>query len=414
MNIENRLSSVAALKSEFREQLLSIADWWATNTIDHDNGGFYGEVDVRNVAARSANKGIILNSRILWFFSEVAQETIDTKNHQTYIECATRAYHYIVAHFIDTDYGGVYWELDSQGQPISTKKQVYAHAFSIYALCAYFKLTQDQQALSHALNCFDLLEAKAVDRHQLGYLEAFARDWSAIDDWRLSDVDLNYPKSQNTHLHVLEAYTSLYSVHPTLQIKAALRYNIELFDKYMINRDNHHLRMFMDMQWKDYSPGFTYGHDIEASWLLAKALEALGDSEYAQRLSPTLIKIAEVTLNEAVGEQGQVLNSYDYASQQQSIEAVWWVQAEALVGFLFAFVSSRDDKYFSAAENLWGFIKQHQIDHDRGEWFWLADDALSNGEQHYKVGFWKCPYHNGRAMMDATRYLQQIELTAKL
>src|SRR5690606_27294555 len=197
----------------------------------------------------------------------------------------------------------------------NTKKQIYAQAFTVYALCAYYQLTQNAQALQLAQSCFELIERYGIDHKREGYLEAFTRDWGLIEDLRLSEKDLNYPKSQNTHLHILEAYTRLYQIDASPGVEAALRYNIEMFDKYMIDRNTHHLRMFMDLDWKDFSPGYTYGHDIEASWLIAQALESLGDEEYTKSLTPTLINIAEVTLNEGIGQRGQVLDSYDFSTQ---------------------------------------------------------------------------------------------------
>src|SRR5690606_6820360 len=183
--------------------------------------------------------------------------------------CADRAFNYLSTYFVDTEFGGFYWELDAAGKPINTKKQVYAQAFVIYALSSYYQLTHNNDALMLALNTFELVEEKAIDREREGYLEAFTREWGLIDDLRLSDKDLNYPKSQNTHLHILEAYTTLHQAHPAPEINAALKYNIAMFDKYMIDKNTHHLRMFMDLEWNDFSPGYTYGHDIEASWLIA-------------------------------------------------------------------------------------------------------------------------------------------------
>lgn len=394
---------LSGLQLEFRQELIAIADWWLKHTVDYEFGGFYGEVSADNSPVTNASKGIILNSRILWFFSEVALE-IDNPE---YRKTAKRAYDYIINFFFDKEHGGVYWELDSRGNAINTKKQVYAQAFTIYALTAYYKLTQDEQALAQALNCFDLLESKTIDREREGYLEAFTRTWGTIDDLRLSEKDLNFPKSQNTHLHVLEAYTTLHLIHPTAEINKALRYNIELFDKHMINKSTYHLRMFLDNDWKDFSPGYTYGHDIEASWLIAKALESLDDKSYTQALMPTLIKIAEATLTEGVGAHGQVIDAYDFKTKTQLPDIVWWVQAEALVGFLFAYSESHDYKYLSAAEGMWEFIKKYQIDNKNGEWFWLSSLDKPQTDPYYKVGFWKCPYHNGRAMMEASRYLKK-------
>lgn len=390
------------LQAEFKAELVRVADWWAAHTIDEAQGGFVGEVDDNNQVVEGASKGVILNARILWFFSETAQYI----DNPAYRACADRAYQYLLQFFRDSEHGGFYWELSATGQPINTKKQVYAQAFVIYALASYYQLTQNQAALDVALATFALVEEKAIDREREGYLEAFTREWGLIEDLRLSDKDLNYPKSQNTHLHVLEAYTRLAIVAPTAVVKNALRYNIEMFDKYMINRENYHLRMFLDLDWKDFSPGFTYGHDIEAAWLIAKALEALGDDDYTAKLTPDLLRVAETTAAEGVGEHGQVLDAYDFASKTISPDTVWWVQAEALVGFLYAYVTNGDEKYLALATAVWEFIKKHQMDLDKGEWFWLSTLDTHATVKNYKVGFWKCPYHNGRAMIEAALYLQ--------
>jgi mannobiose 2-epimerase len=406
MNVTSLSSQVTRLQFEFREELVAIADWWLTHVVDHERGGFYGEVSADNTPVKNASKGIILNSRILWFFSEAAREL----NSDEYRQAAKRAYDYIVNYFFDKEHGGVYWELDAQGNVINTKKQVYAQAFTIYAFTAYYQLTQDQTVLASALDCFNLLESKTIDRKNEGYLEAFTREWGVIDDVRLSEKDLNFPKSQNTHLHILEAYTTLNQIYPTPNIAAALRYNIDLFDKYIINKDTYHLRMFLDNDWNDHSPGFTYGHDIEASWLIAKALESLNDNDFTKTLMPMLIKITEVTLQEGIGEHGHVIDTYDFSTKTHSSDIVWWIQAEALVGFLFAYSQTQEKKYLNAAETIWEFIKKFQIDHKKGEWFWFADMGAAQAKDYYKVGFWKCPYHNGRAMMEAIRYLEEVRL----
>ena len=346
----------------------------------------------------------MLNTRILWFFSEVAA-VIDKP---AYRDAAVRAYDYLVDYFFDKELGGVYWELDAQGKPVNTKKQTYAQAFAVYALCSYYKLTGDEQAMAHALDCFALLEEKTIDRVNEGYFEAFTREWGKMDDVRLSDKDLNYPKSMNTHLHVLEAYTTLNKAKPSEQIKQALRYNIDCFDKYLINKDNGHLRMFLNETWEDFSPGYTYGHDIECSWLLSKALNSLNDSQVTQRMTPSIIKLADITLQEAMGEHGEVLDAFDFASGEKQTERVWWVQAEALVGFLNVYTLTRDERYLTVANNVWAFIKHYQRDSQHGEWLWLSTLDVDHGEEAYKVGFWKGPYHNGRAMLEAINFIKKI------
>ena len=389
------------LAAEFNAELIAIADWWVTHAIDHEYGGFYGEISATNEPLKNASKSIILNTRILWFFSEVAAEI----NNPAYTACAKRAYDYLLNNFFDTNHKGVYWELDALGNPINNRKQVYAQAFTIYALCAYYQLTQDQNALAHALNCFHLLEEKARDHEHDGYREAFTREWGTISDLRLSEKDLNYPKTQNTHLHILEAYSSLYKIHPTAEIHAALKYNIELFDRYMIDKNNYHLRMFLDNHWNDFSTSFTYGHDIEASWLIAKAVEILNDAEITKKIIPLVMRIAHTTVTQAIGEQGHVIDCFDFASQQHNADIVWWVQAEAIVGFMNAYALSGEKKYLHAAERVWHFVKLHFIDRQHGEWLWFSSLDKKTEPPQYKVGFWKCPYHNGRAMIEAVRYL---------
>ena len=396
---------LTALARSMRAELIAIADWWVAHTQDLEQGGFYGEVDAHNQPVKNASKGVILNARLLWFFSEAARATGNAR----YAACATRAFDYLLAYFYDAEQGGFYWELDAAGKPINTKKQIYAQGFVIYGLSAYHQLTQNPLALSHALDCFALIEQRGRDRAREGYLEAFTRDWKPIEDLRLSDKDLNYPKSQNTHLHVLEAYTSLYQIAPRAEIKAALRYNIHMFDKYMINRSNYHLRMFMDLDWQDFSPGFTYGHDIEAAWLIGRALDVLGDSDYRATLMPDLIRIAQTTLHEAIGPQGQVMDALDFASGNVSPDNVWWVQAEALVGFLYMYQETAQPAYLDAAESVWAFIANYQRDTQGGEWLWLSKLDKPGTQPDYKAGFWKCPYHNGRAMLEAEHYLLGLD-----
>lgn len=401
MNASSLSIHATQLQAECREELIAIANWWVNHTRDFELGGFYGEVQSDNVPDKQANKGVILNTRILWFFSEVA-EKIDNPEYKA---AADRAYFYLMNYFVDKEFGGVYWELDASGSVINTKKQIYAQAFAIYALCSYYKLNHNTEVLKQAMRLFELLEQHAIDHNNQGYLEAFSREWKSLDDLRLSEKDLNYPKSQNTHLHIMEAYTSLYELVSTTEVGTALRYNIEMFERYMIDRKTWHLRMFMDIQWQDFSPGFTYGHDIEAVWLIARALEILGDKDYYHKLFPDLLAIAKTNVKEGLAADGHVMDAYDFATQTVSSVSVWWVQAEALVGYLYIYSVTKDEQFYFAAENIWRFIKQHQIDSKNGEWFWLSNLDDQSLQPDYKVGFWKCPYHNGRAMMEVNRLL---------
>lgn len=384
-----------------RAHCATIARWWSDHAVD-PAGGFYGQINDDGSVETHANKGIILNTRILWFFSEAAV-FLDSA------ECkalASRAYQYLLEHFDDKVQGGVFWELDAKGQLVNGKKQTYAQSFAIYALSAYYKATGEKAALAKALSYFQLLEQHSWDQLQQGYLEAFSQHWHVIEDLRLSDKDLNYPKTMNTHLHVLEAYTALYLQHKTADVQQALLRLTRLFAERIVNSSNGHLRLFMDLDWVDHSPFYSYGHDIEASWLLWEALRALNEPQLVQQYQPLVLQMAEVALQQGVCDDGHLADEWHLSTQQQHQQSCWWIQAEALVGFLTAWRLTGDNRYFSAAEGVWAYIQREHIDAMGGEWHWLAASHPQRASQ-YKVGFWKGPYHSGRAMMEAALLLEQ-------
>jgi N-acyl-D-glucosamine 2-epimerase len=391
------------LISEFRKELHEIADWWLANAVDTENGGFIGEIGVDNQRVVDASKGVILNSRILWFFSEAALFS----GRDEYRDAAVRAWEYFREYFIDRENGGVYWELDAQGNCTENRKQIYAQAFAIYGLSAYYKLTGSEEAIVEADALFELIESRAHDDQQGGYLEAFGGAWQSLEDMRLSDKDLNSPKSMNTHLHILEAYTAFHLAKPSDKVARSIKRCLTYFDEKILNKETWHLRMFQQMDWADVSTSVSYGHDIEASWLIWEAVEALADEPLAEHFKPIVIAMAETILKQGVGANGEVLDAYNFETDTLLEERVWWVQAEAVVGFLSAHCMTDDKVFFEAFEESWSFIKQHQKDHINGEWHWLSTlDLPHKGD--CKVGFWKAPYHNGRAMMEVCKMLAKL------
>lgn len=387
-------------KGSFNE-LINIAEWWEHNCQDEVNGGFIGEVCADGRRNITANKGIILNARILWFFSEVA---IYTGNHQ-YRELANRVFEYIVAHFNDEKHGGALWEVDFRGNVVNDRKQTYAQCFCIYAFCAYFRLSGNETARTLSLQYFQLVQEHMMDQNHGGYIEALDREWQPVSDHRLSPKDLNYPKSMNTHLHVLEAFAALYNTFPTSQTEVALRYVIDIFEFKILDDKTYHLKLFFENNWVDRSQTWSFGHDIEASWLMWEAAEFLNDSDVLKRLKPKVIKIAEICLDEAIGDLGQVCDDFDLVSKHKSQHSEWWVQAEALVGFFNAYQLSGDIKLRDICEPIWQFIQDYHLDNINGEWHWFAELPQVANQQNYKVGFWKAPYHNGRAMMELSKRL---------
>jgi len=390
------------LASEFRAELLAIAEWWCARAIDYPRGGFVGEVSVEDVVRPSAGKGGIYTARLLWFFSEFSRFSGDTRYHAL----AARAHSYINRYLWDENYGGMYWQVDADGQVLNDHKQLYAQAFAIYGLSAYYRLCGDAEVLRQAMALFELIQSRALDTEAHGYIEAFTRDWSSRDDVRLSEQDLSAPKSLNTHLHILEAYTALYQVSPSMRVAKAIKHCLGFFREHIIDKEQGHLRMFLTRDWRDVSCSYSFGHDIETSWLMWEAVEALGDQALREQYRPLVLALAARVREQAIGNAGEVWDGYDFQHRTLIKARVWWVQAEALVGLLNAYQLSGDADYFQAFENVWAFIQRFQKDHERGEWYWFSSLDQNRGE--CKAGFWKGPYHNGRAMMEVYRRLSAM------
>lgn len=388
------------LIDEFSGELAAISAWWLKNSVDSVNGGFYGAIDNKNRVTPNASKGVIQNARILWYFSEAAHYTGDPNER----EMAQRAYQYFKNHFVDKDHGGVIWELDYLGNPSNTRKQIYAQAFAIYALSAYFQLTKDKESRDIALAIFDYIEHHGYDPKDFGYLEAFDRYWQPIDDFRLSAKDINCQKTMNTHLHIMEAYTALYFAKPNIKIKNALNNLIDLFFNHFIKPD-HHLGCFFDNQWNDLSHSQSYGHDIEFSWLLCKAAEAVNCADVKDRCYKLAISITNNCIDQGTSDHGGLIDGFDFKTNSPLPEFVWWVQAEALVGYLNAYSITGHQAHLNAFIRTWAFIKQHHIDKHYGEWRWLSSLDSSTRFDDHKCGFWKGPYHNGRSMIEVCRRL---------
>ena len=393
--------SVAALERE-RDR---IAAWWLAHGPDPAHGGFVGLIDADGRAHSGANKGIVMTTRILWFFSTLALQ----EDRADWRQAAERAYASLRDGFHDAAHGGVFWELAADGAVVADKKQSYAQAFAIYACVAWHRASGDAEPLDRAMQYFERLERRVRDRKHGGYLEALSRSWGTLYDLRLGAADMNAPKSANTHLHLLEAYTALQRATRSPLVEEALRHLVGLFFDRIAVTGRGPLGTFFDSRWNRLSELQSFGHEIEASWLLWDAVEALQDRRLSEHLFPLVLGLAEACLEHGIGPDGRLCEQRDPLGGQRADTSVWWVQAEALVGFLNAGRLSGEDRYRRAAEAVWRHIDARHIDHEGGEWFWWPPDEVGAGQLPYKAGFWKGPYHNGRAMIEAARHLAAME-----
>lgn len=397
----------AALFTQYRDELsaelANIMTYWGRYTVDDANGGFLGKIDNDNHFDAQAPKGSVLNARILWSFSAAYNHSPEP----AYLEMADRAYEYIVDHFIDHQLGGVYWTVDYQGKPLDKKKQVYAIAFTIYGLTEYYKAGKSETAKELAINLYHLLVNKSYDQERTGYYEAFTHDWQPIDDLRLSAKDANEKKTMNTHLHVLEAYANLYRIWPDSNLRRQIITLLHNFTDYFIDPGTHNLRLFFSEEWQSRSTLISYGHDIEAAWLLLWAAEVVDDAALVSILQKTAVNIADVT-QQGLDQDGGLWYELEPQGNKLIREKHWWVQAEAMIGFFNAYQVSGSERYATRSLESWNFVKEKIIDRQNGEWFWGVDAQGTVMPNEDKAGLWKCPYHNSRACIELINRINSV------
>ena len=378
--------------------------FWCGPALDQKNGGWMAWLSNDLKPDRTQPKGLIVNARILWAFSAAHQ----ARPESLYAKMAERAFDFLMNKFWDAQHGGAFWRLDDVGKMIDDSKKTYGQAFYIYALAEFHRAFGNQPALNRAQELFELIERHAHDAKFGGYLEVCNRDWSAAGaDARLSEKDMNEKKSMNNHLHVLEAYTNLYRVWREPCVAERLRELIDIFLARILDARTNHLQHFFNEQWEVRSDTYTFGHDIEASWLLCEAAEELGHATLLARVRIIALQMAGAVFNEGYGADGGLC--YE-GRDRQIIDAgrEGWPQAEALVGFLNAYQLSGNKTYFAAAEKTWKFIAEHLVDRVHGEWFWRIHPDGQPDNKLPKVSEWKGPYHATRACLETLKRLRGL------
>lgn len=379
--------------TELEEELTrDILPWWNERLLDPE-GGFFGRITGEGRLESDAPRGAVMHARILWTFSAAYR----LFGRPEYLAAATHAKRYLLDRFYDREFGGIYWSLNADGTPLDTKKQFYALGFAIYGLSEYARATGDGEALDYAVRLFESIETHSSDPVEGGYTEACTREWGETVDPRLSEKDAPERKTMNTHLHILEPYTNLHRVWPDERLKGRLRGLIELFmDR--IEQPSHHLGLFFDDSWRLRGGGISYGHDIEASWLLPEAALELGDGALAGRVKKHAENIALAALK-GMNPDGS-MNYHLHEGGRMDTERHWWVQAEAVVGQFWLWHYHGMDRMLEEAYRTWEYIRRRLLDRTGGEWWWSADENGIPNRDDDKAGQWKCPYHNGRMCME--------------
>lgn len=380
-----------------------ILPFWSGPALDPERGGWMPWLTNDLQPDRTKPRGLILNTRILWTFAAAWR----ARREPRFQELAGRALEWVMDRFWDAEQGGAFWQLDDRGRVVDDSKQAYGQAFYLYALAECHLAFDSPPALARARNVFELLERHLHDPAHGGYFEARPRDWSAAPvAAHVGGGELGAAKSMNTTLHLLEAFTTLYRAWPDARVAARLRELLQLFGERILESRTGHLHHYFSADWKVLSDSYTFGHDIEGSWLLCEAAEALGDATRVRQMERVALAIARAVLEEGLAADGGL--AYE-ARAGRIVDAgkEWWPQAEAVVGFLNAWQISRDSRFLEAARRVWDFIERHIVDRVHGDWFWRVTPEGQPDPRLPKVSEWKCPYHSARACLEAMRRLNK-------
>ncbi|MBN1894729.1 AGE family epimerase/isomerase [bacterium] len=381
-----------------------ILPFWMQYGPDERYGGFLGEISNDLTVRPDSPKSAVLATRILWTFSAAFRKSGDPR----FLPMAEKAIQTVENHFWDKINGGLYWWLDHQNKPLEDDKKIYAQAFAIYALTEHAEAAGSEKSLSLAKILFESIEEKACDAQGGGYFDFFNADWSPKGNASLADdTDMPAEKTMNTHLHLLEGYARLYTAWQDERLAARLGLLIDLHLEKILNPKTHHLMLFFDKNWNPISDKISYGHDIEASWLICEAAQALRDGGRIRAAEKAAAYMAAGVMSEAQDTDGGILNEGGPGGITDT-DKHWWPQAEAAVGFLNAYQLTGDEAFLDASMKTWRFIQEKLVDREFGEWFWKTNRQGLPDQVSPKVSPWKCPYHNGRACLEIMDRLDAI------
>jgi len=378
----------------------NIIPFW-NECADNVNGGFCGYIGHDMQKDMKSDKGVILHSRILWFYSSAYMLLKD----KALLAKADHAYEFLKKYCFDSENGGVYWAVTYEGQPSDDTKHTYNQAFAIYALSSYYEASNREEVLEKAYGLYYLIEEKCRDKD--GYLEAFDRKFRPASNEKLSENGVMATRTMNTLLHVMEAYTELYRVDGRACVRESLHEILDIFCTKIYNVEKGICEVFFDKDYNTLIDLESYGHDIEAAWLVDRAGQVLGEPEWEERLASVVTGLSHMAYEHAYDEEfGCFYNEREDAKIDK--QRIWWVQAEAVVGFCNAWEREPEKvEYLQAAEAIWEFILNHQVDKRSGEWFESVKEDGSVDESQGLVHAWKCPYHNGRMCIVMTRRLME-------
>ena len=368
---------------------------------DKENGGHYSSMNFDGAINRSERKSAVFVARLLWFLSEVHRVI----GHPEAAAQAARTKRFLLDRLEDQVSGGLFWSVTPQGQTLETEKHVYAQAFGIYALSACARAFADAEAAAAAQRIFRLVVERAFGAH--GFTESFDRSWRETPNHRMSPVSHPAPRTMNTHLHALEALALMARLDADPAPRAVLATLLRLVLDRFLSIDKTHSHSFLTERLVPLPGPISYGHDIEACWLIEAAADALADPRIKVEARTAVATLARATIAAGQMDDGSFILERQADGTLNSWR-IWWVQAEALVGIVNEAERSGVPGDWERAERLWRYISAHMRD-PAGDWYYRVGPTGAPDRTMPKVEPWKDPYHQARACLELIERAQRRE-----
>jgi mannose/cellobiose epimerase-like protein (N-acyl-D-glucosamine 2-epimerase family) len=385
----------------------NIVPFWYPQVIDEKNGGYQLNHDSNGTFQGPSDKALVTQARTVWFFSRLYNSGYGGPEH---LAAAEHGYAFLRDQLWDDEFGGFVWSVDATGQ-IATRphKHLYAQGFALYALTEFATASKKAEAAGLAAELFYLLEEKAHDATYGGYMEWFRRDWGPgpkTGTYMSTPID---GKLMNTHLHLLEPFTTYAELSGDDLVRERLIELILVQSNAVLRKE---LGACTDKYARDWTPlldpayaRVSYGHDIENVWLLIEACRAAGLPNGP--LTDLYRQLVDYALRYGFDhERGGFYDAGNFAQPADAKAKVWWVQAEGLVALLYMYELTGELKYWQAFVATYDWIEGQQVDWRHGDWH--ASVAPSGVASGAKANAWKSPYHNGRAVLKCLQILTQM------
>lgn len=400
---------VAGAKARLERILTeNLIPFWLEKGIDAENGGYRINHDAEGEFAGPHAKGIISQSRALYFFARLARSPYGKPKH---LEAARQGFEFLRDRMWDPEYGGFYWEVSYEGdEALKPNKHPFGQCYALYGLAEYMLASEDAEARNLALATFELVERHCRDRVNGGYFENFARDWSPLPDNEVGYLGVaGRTKTLNTHQHLLEAYAPYYRATISPAVREALAELIVISSVAEVNLEVGTVVHAFEPDWTFVPKGgefrSVYGADVENVWLVIEACDAihqpnaplLGMHEY----------IFENTFRYGWDEEkGGLYQSGPLGEEADNRVKEWWPQTEMLIGSLHMYRLTGEKKYWEGFAKTLDWIEANHVDWEHGEWWASVEDGERSGA---KAHGWKTPYHSGRCVIEGLALLSAME-----